>query len=108
MMLRVSIRRVRAGQVEALREWLAQLNHRREEVVETFAQEGVRHELAYLLDTGSGHVLVYAMELEDEERAREAFAASTLPIDAEHRRVMEAAVGEPAAAELLYDVQADA
>ena len=107
-MLRVSIRRVRAGQVEALRAWLTQLEDRRDEVVETFAQEGVRHEQAYLLETGSGHVLVYAMELEDEERARAAFAASTLPIGAEHRDVMDAAVGEPAGAELLYDVQADA
>src|SRR5215204_1254862 len=107
-MLRVSIRRVRAGQLEALRDWLVQLNDRRDEVVETFAQEGVRHEQAYLLAAGSGHVLVYAMELEDEEKARAASAASTLPIDAEHRKVMDAAVGEPADAELLYDVRADA
>ena len=107
-MLRVSIRRVRAGHLEALRDWLTQLNDRRDEVVETFAQEGVRHEQAYLLADGSGHVLVYAMELEDEEKARAAFAASTLPIDAEHRKVMDAAVGEPADAELLYDVRADA
>ena len=106
-MLRVSIRRVRDGQVERLRDWLGQLESRRTEVVETFVQEGVRHEQAYILDTGAGHVLVYAMELEDEEKARAAFAASTLPIDAEHRQVMEATVGEPAAAELLYDVQAD-
>ena len=105
-MLRVSIRKVREGEVERLRAWLVQLNRRRDEVLETFAQEGVRHEQAYLLDTGSGHVLVYAMELEDEEKARAAFAASTLPIDAEHREVIDRAVGEPAGAELLYDVQA--
>ena len=106
-MVRVSIRRVRDGQVERLRVWLREANARRDEVLQTFAQEGVRHEQAYLLDTGSGHVLVYAIELEDEEKARAAFAASTLPIDAQHREVMDAAVGEPADAELLYDVNVD-
>jgi hypothetical protein len=105
--VRVSIRRVRDGQVERLRVWLREANARRDEVLQTFAQEGVRHEQAYLLDTGSGHVLVYAMELEDEEKARAAFAASTLPIDAQHREVMDATLGEPADAELLYDVRAD-
>lgn len=103
----MSIRRVRDGHVERLRAWLSEVNARRDEVLETFAQEGVRHEQAYLLDTGSGHVLVYAMELGDEEQARAAFAASTLAIDLEHREVMNAAVGEPAGAELLYDVRAD-
>ena len=102
----MAIHQVREGQVERLRAWLREINSRREEVLETFAQEGVRHEQAYLLDTGSGHVLVYAMELEDEEKARAAFASSTLPIDAQHRDVMQAALGEPAGAELLYDVQA--
>jgi len=106
--LRVSIRQVNDDQVDRLRDWLREANARRDEVLETFAQEGVRHEQAYLLDTGSGHVLVYAMELEDEEKARAAFAASTLPIDAHHREVMEAALGAPATAELLYDVRASA
>jgi hypothetical protein len=106
-MLRVSIRRVRDGQVERLRAWLGELGSRRDEAVETFAQEGVRHEQAYVLDTGSGHVLVYAMELEDEEKARAAFEASTLPIDAEHREVMNEVLDGPAPAELLYDVRVE-
>jgi hypothetical protein len=105
--LRVSIRHVREGQLERLRWWLAELNRRRDEVRETFAQETVRHEQAYIVAAGEGHLLVYAMELEDEERARAAFQASTLPIDAEHRHVMDEAVGEPADAELLYDVRMD-
>jgi uncharacterized protein DUF6176 len=104
--LRVSIRRVREGQLDRLRWWLGELNRRQEEVRETFEQESVRHEQAYIVDTADGHLLVYAMEVEDEEQARAAFRASTLPIDAEHARVMGEVLGEAADAELLYDVKA--
>jgi hypothetical protein len=48
--------------------------------------------------------LVYAMEMEDPERASAAFRASSLPIDDEHKRVMAQVLGAPADAELLYDV----
>jgi len=90
-----------------LRAWLREINGRRDEVVETFVQEGVRHEQAYVVDTAAGHVLVYAIELEDEEKARAAFEASTLRIDAEHRQVMDEVLAGAADAELLYDVRVE-
>jgi hypothetical protein len=103
--LQVAMRRVAEGEVDRLRQWMGELMRRRDEVIETFVNEGVRHELAYLLATADGPVLVYVMEVEDPERARAAFRASSLPIDAEHKQVLSQALAEPYDAELLYDVR---
>ena len=77
------------------------------EVRETFHQETVRHEVAYLVEGRDGPVLVYAMEAEDFERAAEAYGASKLPIDLEHREVLGAVLAGPADFEKLYDVALD-
>lgn len=105
-MLDVRITRVRDDQVERLRAWMAELLQRQDEVRATFRNEGVRHEQVYLLQAREGPVLVYAHEVEDPEAARAAYMASTLPIDAQHREVMQAVLQGPAAAELLYEVRA--
>jgi uncharacterized protein DUF6176 len=103
-MIEVAIFRVRAEEVERLRAWLAELTSRAVEVRETFANEGVTHERAYLLTTTDGPVLIYAMEAEDHQKARDAYQHSTLPIDQQHRQVMREVLAEPAGAELLYDM----
>jgi hypothetical protein len=101
-MIRITFRRVREGEEERLRAWMQELNGRSHEVRETFRQEGVRHEAAYLLQTLDGPILVYAVEAPDFHRAHEAYADSTLPIDREHAEVMRAVLGHRAPAELLY------
>jgi hypothetical protein len=102
-MIKLAIRRVKPGEEANLRNWLAELNRRQDEVRETFVQEGVRHEQAYLVRTSDGPILVYAMEAADHESAREAFQNSTLPIDEEHKRVMRQVLAEGTDAELLYE-----
>ena len=102
-MLKLSIRRIRPGKEPDLRDWLAELNRRQDEVRETFAQESVRHEQAYLIPSSDGAILVYAVEAEDLERASHAFRESTLPIDIEHKRAMEKALGDKVPTELLYE-----
>ena len=97
--------RVHDDRVERLRDWLAELMQRQVEVRETFRNEGVRHEQAYLLRTADGTVLVYAVEVEDPEAAQRAYVASSLPIDKQHRVVMQAVQAGPADAELLYEVR---
>ena len=104
-MLRVVFRRVQPDKVDRLRDWLQELE-RRAEVVETFRQESVRHEVAYLLEGEEGPVLVYAMEAEDFEQARAAFEASTLPIDTQHKAIMGEALGDAPAVEKLYECSA--
>jgi hypothetical protein len=68
-------------------------------------EEGVRHEVAYLLADEVGPVLVYVMEVEDVQRSRDVAARSAHAIDLEHRNVMSRAVGEAVPAELLLDLQ---
>lgn len=72
-------------------------------VKETYRQEGVSHEAAYLIGTRNGWILVFAAELEDREKARAAYQASTLPIDVEHRRVIQATLNGAFEAELVYE-----
>ena len=86
---------------------MAQLSSRRNEVLATFKHEGVRHEQAYLVKTADGPVLIYAMEAADHERAAEAYARSTLPIDLEHKRIMKQVLDEAVPCELLYECHAE-
>jgi len=103
--LDVRFHRVRNDQVEQLRAWFAELMQRQDEVRDTFRNEGVRHEQAFLFESKDGLVLVYAHEVDDPEAAHRAYAASTLPIDLQHREIMSAALVGPAEAELLYEVR---
>jgi len=87
-MLKVVMYRVKPEKEQRLREWLLELTQRRHEVRETFIEETVRHEQAYLITTSEGPILIYAIEAEDLERGQNAFLNSTHPIDLEHKQVM--------------------
>ena len=104
-MLRVAFRKIAPDKVEKLRSWMAEVQGRDDEVRETFRQETVRHEQAYLIENADQHILVYVMELEDPEAAEQAFQESALKIDHEHREVMAAVVEKILEPELLYDVR---
>lgn len=105
-MIDLSFHRVRPEKVDTLRAWLSSLPTRRDEVLETFRREGVRHELASLLMTHEGPVLVYAIERSDgdHEAARAAFMASELAIDKEHLAVLRECLIGIAQAESLFDI----
>ncbi len=105
-MLRTHFLKVREDQVDRMRWWMAQLNQRRDEVRQTFAQETVHHETAYLLQGRDGPVLVYVAEADDFEQASRAYLSSTLPIDLEHRQVMREVIPGPAEVETLYECRA--
>jgi len=104
-MLTVSFFNVREGQIDQLRAWGRELTRRTDEVEETYRQEGVSHEASYLIEGKRGWILVFAAELEHREKARAAYQASTLPIDVDHRRVMQATLNGAFDAELLYEYQ---
>jgi hypothetical protein len=106
-MLEVAFRRVREGEVDRLRAWMAELSRRPGEVRETFRQETVRHERAWLLRGADGPILVYAVEAEDPELGHRVARGSTLPIDVEHRRVMSRVIEGPADVEPLYECRLD-
>lgn len=104
-MIRVAFRKIPANKVDRLKAWLAEAQSREDEVRETFRQETVTHEQAFLLKCANEDILVYVMEVEDPETANRAFQDSILPIDRQHREVMEDVVSETLEPELLYDVR---
>lgn len=105
-MLQAAILKIRPDKVDRLRWWMGELNRRQDEVRETFRQESVQHEKAYLLDGRDGPLLLYLAELTDPDQARRAFRESSLPIDLEHRRIMDEVIDGNAPAEQLYECRA--
>jgi len=104
-MLKVGIIRIRPEKEERLRAWLAELNVRADEVRETFRDETVRAEKAYMVPAESGSLLVYVVEAEDFERGAKAFAESRHKIDAEHKAIMQECLAESLPLAPLYDVR---
>jgi hypothetical protein len=104
--LRVRFFRVRPDKVDRLRAWMEELARRHDEVVVTFAQETVRHEAAWLMETVEGTILVYAIEADDLEQAQRAVEENPLPIDLEHRAVMDDVIEVSIELEQLLDERA--
>lgn len=102
-MIKLAVRYVKPEEEHTLRQWLSELNRRRDEVLATFVQEGARQEQAYLAEIAGRSVLIYVMDAEDHEHAARAFKESTLPLDLEHRRVMDRVLGERVKVELLFE-----
>jgi L-rhamnose mutarotase len=93
--------RLQPGSLERVREWAAELNSRRDEVLATLRDEGVRIESVFL----DGDTLVYYMRADDVEHARAVYARSTHAIDAYHQRFKDETFGEQTVLELLIDFE---
>jgi hypothetical protein len=105
-MLHVRFQHVRPDKVERIRAWMAELAERSDEVRATFAQEGVRAEKAWLVHTGDGAILAYAIDVDEIDAAFAAHQASALPIDHEHAAVMREIDAGPLEVELIWDMAA--
>jgi hypothetical protein len=104
-MLRVAIRHLRPAYVDDLRKWLQTFNGpRRNEALATLVDETCTHEQAFLIEGKEGPVVVYVMEVADVEQSRRAPERSSHLIDADHRRVMQRALGDAVPSELLLDL----
>ena len=93
--------RLRPGSLDRVREWAAELNARRDEVLATLRDEGVRIESVFL----EGDTLVYYMRADSIERAREVYSRSTHAIDAYHQRFKDETFDGQTALELLIDFE---
>jgi hypothetical protein len=105
-MLAVSFRRVRPDQVDTLRAWMAEVNRRADEVRQTFVQETVEREMAFLLDGRDGPIVVYVIEARDLDTMQRTVRENPFPIDLEHRDVMMRVIEGPASVETLMDIAA--
>ncbi len=74
------------------------------EALATLIDEGCTHEQAFLIEGKEGPVVIYIMDVEDVERSRRVVASSQHPIDADHKRVMHAAIGGQVPAEMRLDL----
>ena len=103
-MLQTWIHRIKPGMEPRLRDWLAELNARPGEVRESFSAAGVRAEQAFVLQDGAGWLLIYISEAGSHADAGRIFDQSGLPIDIEHRRVLEECIEETLTEPPVYDV----
>jgi hypothetical protein len=102
-MLQTWIHRIKPGQEERLRAWLAELNMRSDEVREALTDAGIRGEQAFILPEPDS-LLIYVSEADDPARANAVFAASTRPIDVQHRQVLTECIAETLTEAPVYDV----
>lgn len=105
-MLRISVRAVLADEVEVLRRWFDEVQGpRRDEALRTLVDETCRHEQAILVFHGDQPLLVYAMEVDDEQQAARSAVSGTHPIDVEHRAVMRRVVRSAPPQEVVLDLR---
>lgn len=102
-MLHTTIAHVDEEDVPRLRSWLASLSSRRDELRESYRQQGTRHELFFLIRTRRMPILVLVSEVDDVEQASRSFLRSELPIDVEFKNLFQEISPEEAEVELLYD-----
>ncbi|NUR76088.1 MAG: hypothetical protein HOQ28_07395 [Thermoleophilia bacterium] len=98
---------IKEGKGDRLREWYAELGSRSDEAFQTLDNEGIRQEVAFILNTEHGELLCVFLEVEkDMDEANDAFFGSPFEIDRQHLAVMdETTVGGArgrAYAELMY------
>ena len=102
-MLAVDFYRIHSDRLERLKEWLREITSRRDEALQTYAQEGVRHEMGFLIEGRDGPILVWVMELHDRDEATRAFLDSKLPIDLQHMQIMREVIAEWIKPEVAYE-----
>jgi hypothetical protein len=93
--------RLEPGSLGRVREWAAELNARRDEVLATLRDEGIRVESVFL----DGETLIYYLKADSLEQAREVYARSTHAIDAYHQRFKDETFAEQTQLELLVDFE---
>jgi hypothetical protein len=83
---------VKEGKTDRLRAWYGELAERHDEAFQTLDNEGVRQEVAFILNTEHGDLLCVFLEVEkDMDDANAAFFSSPFEIDHQHRAVMDEA-----------------
>jgi hypothetical protein len=89
------------GSLPRVREWAAELNARRDEVMATLQDESVRIESVFL----EGETLVYFLKADSVDHAHEVYARSKHAIDAYHQEFKDKVFAEQTQLELLIDFE---
>jgi len=79
--------KIKDGCLENVKQWLKSLeNERRDEVLESFRNEGVLLESAFIREEKGNFYLIYFMRAHDIAKAMNVFRNSTLPGDDYHKK----------------------
>lgn len=97
---------VKDGKGDELRGWYRELVRRSDEAFQTLDNEGVRQEVAFILDTPHGELLCVFLELDQPmEQADEAFFDSPFEVDRIHYRVMDETTVQGARGRIYAELQ---
>ena len=81
---------VKPGKGDRLREWYRELGSRSDEAFQTLDNEGVRQEVAFILNTPYGELLAVFLEVDQPmDKADEKFFSSPFELDHQHLAVMD-------------------
>ena len=78
------------GKKQIWLDWCEQLKKRADEVIETLKNEGTLSEACFISQDGES--IYYFIEMEDLEKAGQAFKNSSYKIDKDHREAREASL----------------
>ncbi|GAA0260523.1 DUF6176 family protein [Haladaptatus pallidirubidus] len=93
--------RLKPGRIERLREWVEEVNSRRDEAIETLQDESVFSEAAFLNSTEDEDYVMFYMEAEDLEMAHEVFESSQHDLDQEFKQLLGEIVAEDQPEEII-------
>lgn len=97
--------KLKKGVLQDVRHWLKTLNDCKDEVIETFRDEGVWVESAFLEKVGEDDYLVYYMRADDVQQAKAVCQKSSHPIDHFHRECWRKFADTTSVLELAFDLQ---
>lgn len=81
--------KIKEGHLDDVRNWFQTLLDRKEETLESFRNEGVKIESAFIKKINGDYFLIYYMVANDVKEATDVFRKSTLPIDSFHKKCFE-------------------
>jgi len=78
-----------AGKTQRFVDWIGEMNSRRDEMLESMRLEGLVAEAMFLSRGMGGDAVILYMQAHDLQRAQQVFAASTLAVDLDTRKIID-------------------
>jgi hypothetical protein len=102
-MLGVRFVKIDPAKVEQVRAWMAELGTRRDELQAALRQDTVREEKVFLLDAGTGPILVFVTDNADLAHAMRMRSENQTRIAQDYRVAMRSTVLGEIPAELIFE-----
>lgn len=107
MDIKCAIIELKPNSRHAVKEWSKTLNERKDEVLETLKQEGIKVESAFLTAIEDKDYLIYYVRAENVHHAIQTTQTSSLNIDIYHKKFKKNTWNKHIETQLLLDVTTD-